>query len=391
MKMNQRSNKKWFSWHLLPEPKDIPIQSVYEVICLIALLGVCLFVYLKMNHVNVVHCELGIACLKNQYYEKDYSVKDSDVIEEKSFAPYANITFYQPMTRHDDLLKTYIEGATSPLEGNGDIFVIFGGKTLGRFQHPKYLESRFNWSQECNKVRNKMDSIITMEYPSEQRTPQFFIHHSINIRDNMLYSYTGGKKEELITLCTQSYDTILHWKKFYEDKESNSLHSERVLSGRIFRGMKYFTVGIVPMAKSLFGEHNLFMGRPSMIALEDISQQYYDIKLDYFLLDSVDLTFQFVGATEFSDMIPEPDVMTMSSISFTDQRKIRQINQNGLRFHVRFKELENRQNVRLFFLTSTMSALLTILIVFVILGIYKFCKHMKEYRQENNSETNNNL
>ncbi|MBR1933692.1 MAG: hypothetical protein IJ841_08425 [Prevotella sp.] len=129
-------------------------------------------------------------------------------------------------------------------------------------------------------------------------------------------------------------------------------------------------------------------------ALWDISQQYVDLHINTYLLDSLTLTIDYVGATEFTDMYPEPDLKTMSSIQFTDQDKIELIKQNGLQFHVKFKELENRQNVRLFFLTAIMGSLFVIFIVFAIVGLYKLRLWFKEIRttkRSNQQEKENKL
>ena len=42
------------------------------------------------------------------------------------------------------------------------------------------------------------------------------------------------------------------------------------------------------------------------------------------------------------------------------------IRHNGLRFHAKFRELENMQQIRVFFVTAIMSGFVTIFIVFII-------------------------
>lgn len=93
---------------------------------------------------------------------------------------------------------------------------------------------------------------------------------------------------------------------------------------------------------------------PRWLAMEDISQMYYTIQLDVpRQKDSIDLTIDFVGATEFLDILPEPDERSLSCIRYTDQNKIRKIaNNGGLKVYCKFPEMENVQELRLFLLTT---------------------------------------
>ena len=73
------------------------------------------------------------------------------------------------------------------------------------------------------------------------------------------------------------------------------------------------------------------------------------------------ITIDYRGAAEFGSLVPEPDERTMSSIRYTDSLKLDQIAVDGLQYHVKFPDMENVQDVRLFGLTTIATILLTVL------------------------------
>ena len=70
------------------------------------------------------------------------------------------------------------------------------------------------------------------------------------------------------------------------------------------------------------------------------------------------LTFDYAGPAEFSEhIIPEPDEITLSSIHYRNSAKIQEIGRNGLRFHAKFPDMENRQEARIFILSAIVTGL----------------------------------
>ena len=74
------------------------------------------------------------------------------------------------------------------------------------------------------------------------------------------------------------------------------------------------------------------------------------------------VNIDFGGATEFSDMEPEPDGKTMTGIYYTNRSKINQLSEKGIWFHAKFHQLENIQMIRLFFLTTVLGIMLGLLL-----------------------------
>lgn len=114
----------------------------------------------------------------------------------------------------------------------------------------------------------------------------------------------------------------------------------------------------------------LAIKKPSWGDRHDISRGWYKIFLKTSTIDSLSLTIDFVGATDFYPMNIEPDEKGSNFIKFYNPRKILQIRKNGLTFYAQFKDLENMQTIRCFFVTTIISGLLIALLTSVITGVY---------------------
>ncbi len=107
---------------------------------------------------------------------------------------------------------------------------------------------------------------------------------------------------------------------------------------------------------------------PTLFVAEDVSKIVEIIEIgdkekqygNTYPLNS--LTIDYIAPAEFSEIItPEPDEKTISSIRYTDKNKLGQIAKDGLRFHVKFPDMENIQNIRIFMLTALLTGLAAIL------------------------------
>ncbi len=119
------------------------------------------------------------------------------------------------------------------------------------------------------------------------------------------------------------------------------------------------------------------LSSPVWYRLEDISQSYFNIRILTTTLDTLKLKIDFVGATEFSKMYPEPDSIGMSFVEFHNKWKIHEIIEKGLLFHAKFKDLENAQTVRMFFITAVLGGLVIIFVGLFFVASYHFGKWCK--------------
>ena len=74
------------------------------------------------------------------------------------------------------------------------------------------------------------------------------------------------------------------------------------------------------------------------------------------------LKFDYLGPSEFSDsIIPQPDEMRLNYIRYTDKHKIDSICRYGLRYHVKFPDMENTQEARVFIVSGFLTGMAALL------------------------------
>lgn len=128
--------------------------------------------------------------------------------------------------------------------------------------------------------------------------------------------------------------------------------------------------------------------KSSLTSLYDVSQSYF-----HFIVDVPDscsgtiLSFDFGGATDFSNIYPTPDAFSMSGFCFTDLEKIRIISETGLWFHARFKQMENIQIIRMFVLTT----LFAFFVAMASESLFKFLRIKSRRIRMNRLKENNKL
>ncbi len=91
----------------------------------------------------------------------------------------------------------------------------------------------------------------------------------------------------------------------------------------------------------------------------DISQECIFLNIDS-NIDYIKLGISCYGPVEFSAMVPSPDSIYMDRIVFEDQDKISKIKSSGLKFHTKYVQLDNLQNMRSFMITTFLSLFITL-------------------------------
>ena len=98
------------------------------------------------------------------------------------------------------------------------------------------------------------------------------------------------------------------------------------------------------------------------------------------------LKIDYVGPAEFSSVIkPEPDEMTLNSIRYTDPAKIAEIGKNGLRYHVKFPDMENIQEARIFILSGLVTGIAALCFKYLyrlLSDLFRYFRHrcLSQYR-----------
>lgn len=411
-------SKKWFTWHRYPQPKDVPIQSVYEILSFLIIFIICLFLYLRCNKVPFLEEDIQVECLDNKTigdkYGNDYikpsasiifTIPYSNVNEVRKQVPYLSetdtiirnlaINFSYEISWKDSLGNFDTSNVTKDnfirINRVADSLVEAGRESMigehDKFFSNNELPANINYRKLFSfSYNNELEEYYkTFEWYSQTHhieynlsKPVFFYKASQAIRKKL--------KNSVTKLIPGAYS-----KDWYVNNDSktsflgtnipyvNIFHLE---SGEEQMSQTGFISGIMAPQMVFYDPFELALGDPGWFTLEDISQAYYKFNLKSQTIDSLYLRIDFVGAATFSTIDPAPDVITMSSIAYDNPEKIKKIKEKGLFFHVKFSELENRQNVRMFFLTAIMSALFTIFIGFLVLALYKLAVRKKIERSQ---------
>lgn len=133
--------------------------------------------------------------------------------------------------------------------------------------------------------------------------------------------------------------------------------------------------------------------KPSIIkTAEDISKIVEVIEIGHSMRDHSayagawakvnSLEINYIGPAEFSEHIsPQPDKTTLSSIVYTDPEKIKMIGHNGLKFHVKFPDMENIQEARIFIISSVVTGLFALFFRYLFFSLREIWK--KVHRKMN--------
>lgn len=416
MHKSKKQKRKWswwpFDWHFWPDPEQLKIDSAYKIGFLSLLFCLGLYVYSQFNEVRVVNADIKAACLDKHVY---YNVQDSDstvTCQKFQGSAMAKILIRLPMTNREeqilrykkdtpqnminiqfyaDTSEIYFERTNRLLAEykktrnsnkhirNDSIYKIVDSLLYNEYQIEKsnvqeflsfqQIHNNWEWVIDAPTLQAKFDSVSKNRATNTISTPLFYTSQKIYLKDNTLNKFMPFRfnDEELFRKKPDSillYAILSHNK----DKLSQYIETESFISKSYLNSPLSSPVHSTYSVKS--PSYSPLLGNPGWLAMEDISQQYYNLRIKTLLLDSLTLKIDFVGATEFSSMNPEPDEIDMSSITFFKRSKLTQIEENGLTFHVTFKELQNKQNIRLFFLTSIIGGIVIILIVFLILVFY---------------------
>lgn len=396
----KRSNKrKWFSWHWFPE-EPIKLNSVVEMTVFLLICISCFFLYYRWNTVPNKEFEIQIEDLSNGVVYDSTRVQVDSV--RRVFA--CNINYNIPMTRHEK----FVEGLKSCTI---DLYPLFSDGKYSDFLNYTFLNdsvrnglikndscthtllNKYNLKKEykyndrfenASKIINTLkkafldslyasqDSCVMVAVSTKQSLPflsQSMWHGWRRTPGYIYHNYYSDDKKYFLSDSYLYFDNRTNNDKVdpRDGIEIEQKRIERSTLSKILRSFNFyrpFTSGGTMMT-------------PDWGRLEDISQAYISLKLESYTIDSIVINLNFVGATEFSQMDPIPDKVGMSNIIFNDPVKIYKIKANGLRFHARFIELENWQQIRVFTVTAIMSAFVLIFVVFAISSYFKVRKKIR--------------
>lgn len=355
------------------------IHARILIVLYVALLALGIFLFFNFNYVPTRKFDIHIEEIRS--YKRDTIIKLPFSDNYECDLSRADISIEIPMT-----LQPGNNGKGK--KGKMEIYMTPNQEiTLDKDTHPLYLYKAFKRYKNAKEVfaefldydPNKISAKL------EYRPPYYFNSDKIldslrtecdrHIQPDSLSPYTCYASVRM-----QTNENFLFHSPGITYNPADEKLSHSVLKGN-FNDFTIFSYISKPATKYL--RQNLdsdggILIAPKWTTLADLSQSYYIFSLNSCTFDEMSLSISFIGATNFSRMIPEPDEVGMDCIKFSDPYKIEQIKEEGLKFHTEFSEMKNKQNVRNFALTSLMALVIGAFIKELFVLLYHF---MSERRQ----------
>lgn len=421
---------KWFQWSLVPKAGNPPTLSVLEAVVYFIILSIGIWLFLQLNYIPRKSIIIEADRLTNfRYVEKR---TESWFNDSTYFLHYekANFNLRIPMTFAKKQNKS--ELATTLLsEIQSDSIALkcsvvsnpFPDKISTRLMNRSHLSKYWNIIFEKALRDNEMlpapnesvdfqTKITNPDYSTYYETRDLFnkvSSHSMmksldsceqNLKENILRDSLKGKdliscyriclkskncgyyrnKSKIVSKpnecpkCGKIHSINYSTHKFFEDNELSVIESYTAIAQS--DSVHHFS----KKGESQFGFG--FLGNTGWFSLHDISQGYYDIELQTASIDSIQLTIDFVGAVTFWPSI-EPDEKSGTYIKYSDPIKMLKIRREGLHLFYESKELANKQAIRLFAVTAFISGLFIIMLTFLIIGVYRAQRVLRNFKKTN--------
>lgn len=331
-----------FNWKRSSAPKSKSCAlGLKLLITFIGIVATAIFL-MKIYEVPVNHTEISVR----------YNTDSIDV----------SVKIVRDFDLHDHISKdtTHPEGKYEDHTGN----ILIEGFAYSKKNDSLVHRTRGNMSTSMDiQLRNELSAQLQKKK----------VNHFIDSVHHLVYTKISGTKRQLFKiftsatspvflyneLCyfTNGEDTVIqHWRSDYHSIHTHTPHNIFVEENLTTSGITDDSIKIKDsyMATSL-DKPNLF------ITAEDFSKLVEEIRFDSIDAKEVHrLDINYKGAAEFGFLRPAPDSMTISSIHYSTLDKINQIAIDGLKYQVRFPELENMQEIRIFFATMLLAGLLGI-------------------------------
>ena len=367
LKFKRRKAKRRHILNGYPQPvipNELSLMSKYQLICYLTALAVTLFLFICWHSKN----KREIICQFEEISSAD--AFRSDTLNNVNRTFIYNLTI--PMTyeasdsswrsmRYDreriNIDSTWIF--------NGNIEIIEKSDTMWRYNGTAGKKSKQNHAH-LNKPYLNIESLINRFH---------------NIDENAYLSDINKYNRRFFYTKEKFYFGRLS--DFIIKTKSNKI--EDIRDSAYIKDRYFIYERLMSDILMLIGEHNIkvvdlpfstSITRPKWYSLYDISQSYFTIKLLTNSIDSVSLTVDLVGASEFFTINDKPTDVYGNKIIFN--KRMKPGDEITIKFYARCKDLENLQTVRVFFITAFLSGLIMTFLAFFIIYFYRVYKFRKE-------------
>lgn len=356
-------NKFQTSWFF--QRIDISVRSGFSIIIFLILLISLVIIFYLCNQVPTREFDLNVELLKTQFEYKDNNGSYSE--------PYADLTIEIPMSMQSERFNGtsgYLHYTIGPKNKNIDK----DSTLLDRY----FYTYNFNTERIDTIVYDNPDNLLSFHYYNKKQNdifsrikPQLLNEINNDNRIDNTYKanvffidFTQKTNERLFGIFRESESLQEYSSTTSNDKcyciQSLTGNKDSIRSKNLYGSSLFTMTGDVIQNRGA-------LATPGWFNLSDISQSYFNIKLSSATINNFTITINFRGVSQFSVLDPVPDKINMSSITYYNLEKISKIKKDGLKFHVIFPELQNKQTVRTFALTAIMSVIFTFIISDLIL------------------------
>lgn len=201
--------------------------------------------------------------------------------------------------------------------------------------------------EKCDTCNTNIDSIGAIVYTKVYGTKrQFFRLFNVVEDSSFIYFKEAvlidqGIEYESKDYCDYSYISKIKPNNLYVCETIDGVNKNDSVLAISYR-----------YSASSFEKPNFFM------TAEDFSKLVEEIHFDSLSAKEIKrLDIDYKGAADFGVLVPSPDSITISSIHYYSPEKINQIAKDGLKYQARLPEMENMQEVRIFFATMVLAGL----------------------------------
>lgn len=350
MRKKKRNTKKRhiLNWFPKPEiPNELSLMSIYELGWYILALVITVFLFIRWHKIPERNIDINLDRLN--YHE-----------DSVTWGTICDFDMIIPMTHNDFNSKSDIKFEFIPSKDTMDfkLFKIYKASPLKDTKSDSLLHV-IDSTLNAKKVSRNHDLHLYRVKLIEDMEDFLSLKHYKN--DTTRIS-TGGIVSKF---SSNSYRKGLFLKYRYAEfvipeNATYSLHS-------------YSDLGSTPTTK------------PRIYSLYDISQSYITLNFHTYSIDSINAVFDFAGATDFYEFDHPAFNKTASKIEYRFPFTDKDI---SIRLYLRFKDLENIQTVRVFFVTAILGGLVTIFFAFLIIYLYRLFSKRKNL--PTNQEVNQN-
>ena len=382
----------WLQWSWFPKDGAPPTLSILEVIVYLLVFLLCGYLFWKFNEIPYNKFIINVDKLtnvrhitkKDTTFQLHFQVADVVFkIPRHTLNPQDTIEIFHSLHTQDSIMFYIPNGISDPIKSyiSCGLSPYWCGVVDNYAKYCEYEEVRIlaynHWHNKClhvSELNGMLSNHEAHRFPSERLK----VSRPIDWKHRYYYGLavsTNDKEEKVQQWIDSIVDNhhfitnrqeikkengaYYHYLNSYSATDNNQdcTHNHlRIWPKSRFMSTLSSTVSIEP---------------PGWFELYDISQGWYEIKLNTTTIDSIALTIDFIGATDFYPMKIEPDEKGGNYIKYTNPIKILQIRKEGLKLYAQFKELESRQTIRCFAVTAILSGLLIVLITFFIMGVYR--------------------